>query len=138
MTKCHASSTWSSDSLEGGKNQTQMSQIWFYFWSWSNSRISASAKEKRRAHLSLVHSNFILVFIAVPFFLLQVLVYKCRLLYTPFLFTSNTCNLMLINMQLRKRELMSIWQDFWNIIAQAYTTWNNSRQCFCSARLTWK
>lgn len=46
----------------GMKKQTQMSQIWFYFWSWSNSRISASAKEKRRAHPSIMHSNFTLTF----------------------------------------------------------------------------
>lgn len=69
------------------------------------------------------YSSFL---IAVPFFLLQVIVYKYRLLYTPFLFTKNTCNLMLIYMLLRKRELMSSWQDFWNILAQAYTNWNNS------------
>lgn len=125
VTKCHTSSTWSSDSLEGGKNQTQMSQIGFYFWSRLNSRISASAEEKRRSHPSIMHSNFTLFFHSFFFLLFQVLILKYKLVQTPFLFTSNTCTLTLINALVRKRGLMFLWRCL-TYSSKGYTRWNNS------------
>lgn len=63
-------------------------------------------------------SYFFIVGFFFFFLLFQVLILKYKLVQTPFLFTSSTCNLTLISTLLRKREWMSIWRGVWSILAK--------------------
>lgn len=82
----------------------------------------SEGKEKASKHYAFKFYSFFHISFFFSFFLFQVLILKYKLVQTPFLFTSNTCNLTLINTLLRKRELMSIWRDVWGILAKVILT----------------